>query len=129
MSGDFYISAAATRASQIEAELQAARADLAAHRANGDLDSGAHSVSHLASLEAERHNLLALHNYYIASQQPPQAPRVSAEERHAKPWSRMDSNDILELTRTSKYAKNIDWNDAGMQAGWYEAQRRRAYGE
>jgi hypothetical protein len=41
----------------------------------------------------------------------------------------MDWNDVVELTRTSKYAKHIDGNDPWMRAGYAEVQRRKARGE
>ncbi len=87
MAEDFYVSAAVARANTIEAELAPARADLAAHRANSDTDSAAVSIQQIANLEAERQNLNALYQNYVASQQPPQQPELTPEERAAKPPS------------------------------------------
>ncbi len=126
---DFYIDAAITRANTIEAELAAARADLAAHRANGDTDSAGVSIQQIANLESERANLNNLYAAYVQSQQPPQPEQLTDEERMAKPWSRMDWSDVVEMTRGSKWAKDIKADDPNMIAGWREAQRRRARGE
>ena len=41
----------------------------------------------------------------------------------------MNWDDVVELTRTSKYAKHIDGRDPMMVAGWHEVQRRKARGE
>ena len=129
MANDFYEQAAATRANMIEAELAAAKADLAAYRANNDVESAAQAVQQLANLEAERANLNALYQGYVANQTPRQPPQLTPEARQAKPPERMDASDILELARTSKYGKGLDWNDPHMRAGWQEAQRRRSRGE
>lgn len=131
MSDDFYSQAASHRLTQIEAERAAALADLAAHRANSDYDSAAASVQALANLDAERQNLVSLHQQYVASQQPAQQPELSEEERNARPWHRMTPQDALDLAKTSKYGKDLDWNDPNVRAGWTEAQARRArgYGE
>ena len=70
---------------------------------------------------------MALHNQYLQSQQAP--PEPSPEERAARPLNRMDWHDVVEMTRASKYAKDIRPDDPAMIAGYYEAQRRRARGE
>ena len=125
---DFYLSAAARRANELAAERQAHLADLAAHRANGDTVSAAQAVQALANNQAEQQNLQALCNDYVAAQQPRQPERISEEERAAKPWSRMNYDDVLEMARGSKYAKDLTWN-ADMQAGYNEVRARRARGE
>lgn len=129
MSNDFYLSAAQARAAQLEAERAAALADLAAHRANGDTESAAASIQQLADIEAARANLSNLANGYVQSQNPPLEPELTQEERNAKPWNRMTPQDALELARTSKYGRNLDFNDPNVAAGWHEANRRRARGE
>ena len=129
MADDFYSQAASHRLTLIEAERAAALADLAAHRANSDYDSAAASVQALANLDAERQNLVSLHQNYIASQTPPTPPEVSPEERAAKPWYRMDYSDVLEMAKGSRYGKDLSWNDKNMQAGYHEAMRRKARGE
>jgi aspartyl/asparaginyl-tRNA synthetase len=128
MANDFYLDAAAQRANEIAAEKQAALADLAAHRANGDTVSAAQSVQQLANLQAEQQNLQSLCNDYVAAQRPPAPPELSAEERAAKPWSKMNYDDVLEMAKTSKYAKDLTWND-DMQRGYEETRRRRSRGE
>ena len=126
---DFYATAAQQRASQIEAELAAAKADLAAHKANNDVESAGGSVQQIANLEAERQNLTSLYQSYVLSQQPPQQPELTKEELHAKPWDRLTPDEALSFARTSKYAKNLDWNDPYVRAGYVEANRRRSRGE
>lgn len=128
-SRDFYLDAAATRANMIEAELAAAKADLMAHKANQDVESASGTVQQIANLEAERANLTTLYQNYVRSQQPAPQPEISDSERAAKPWNRMDWNDIVAITRTSKHAKDIKPDDPNMIAGWQEAQRRRSRGE
>jgi hypothetical protein len=129
MANDFYLDAAAQRANEIAAERQAALADLAAHRANGDTQSAAQSVQQLANLQAEQQNLQTLCNDYVAAQRPPSPPELSPEERAAKPWHRMDWNDVVELTKTSKWAKDIRPDDENMIRGWHEVRARRGRGE
>jgi hypothetical protein len=126
---DFYIDAAAQRVQQLDAERAAAQADLVAHKANGDYQSASEAVQRIANIDAEARNVQDLYQRYVASQTPPQAPPTSDQERMARPWNRMDASDVLELTRTSKYAKGITWDDAHMRAGYQEAMRRRARGE
>jgi hypothetical protein len=126
---DFYVDAAQQRAAQIDAERSAAIADLQAFKAGGDRDSASECVQRIANLDAERSNLEGLYQRYVASQQPYTPPPSNEAERMAKSWEKMDGNDVLELTRTSKYAKNIDWNDPYMRAGYAEAMRRKARGE
>jgi hypothetical protein len=122
---DFYISAAQQRAAQIDAERAAALADLQAHRASGDRDSASEAVQRIANLDAERSNLEGLYQRYVASQQPYTPPPMT----DAESWNHMNWDDVVELTRTSKYAKHIDSRDPMMVAGWHEVQRRKARGE
>jgi hypothetical protein len=126
---DFYLQAGSQRLAQIEAEWAAALADLAAHRANHDSDSAAAAIQQIANLDVEVANLNSLYSRYVQSQNPPAPPEPSPEERAARPISRMDWSDVVEMTRQSKYAKNIRPDDPNLIAGWQEAQRRRARGE
>jgi hypothetical protein len=129
MADDFYSFAANQRLAQIEAQRAQSLADLANAKANSDYESAAASVQQIANLEAEKTNVANLHRSYVASQTPPTPPELSAEERAAKPLHRMDFNDGLELARTSKYGKPLDWNDPHVRAGYAEAMARRARGE
>jgi hypothetical protein len=129
MSDDFYTASARQRLERIEAERAAARADLAAHKANSDYESAAYSIQQLANLDAEQSNLANLYNRHVASQQPRQREYLSPEERQARPIEKMDWSDAVELARTSRYGKHIKADDPGMIQGWHEAQRRRARGE
>ena len=126
---DFYTQAAATRANQIEMELAAAKADLLVHRQNSDLESAGASVQQIANLEAEKSNLTALYSAYVQSQRPPQPEQLTDEERLARPWNKMTPDDALQLAKTSKYGKDLDWNNPDVRAGWQEMQRRRSRGE
>jgi hypothetical protein len=129
MSNDFYLNAAMQRQNELEAERQAALADLAAHKANGDTAAASATVQSLANLSAEFQNLKNLCDNYIASNTPRQPEQLTDEERAAKPWSKMDHTDTLELARTSKYGKSLTWDDPHMRAGYAEATRRRHRGE
>ena len=41
----------------------------------------------------------------------------------------MTPDDGLQLAKTSKYGKNLDWSDPNVRNGYAEAQRRRYRGE
>ena len=129
MAEDFYSQAARQRLAMLDAEKAAHLADLAAHRANSDTESAASVVQALANTEAERQNLLSLHNQYVASQQAPARPELTQEQRNAKPWSQMDFSDSLEMAKQSRYAKNLTADDPHFVAGMREATRRRQRGE
>ena len=126
---DFYQDSAARRLQQIDAERQAALADLSAHRLNSDYDSAGQVIQQIANLDSERQNLVALHERYVAQNQPPAAREVSPEERAARPISHMDWSDVVEMTRGSKYARNIRPDDPALLAGWNEVRARRSRGE
>jgi hypothetical protein len=129
MSNDFYSDAAAQRLRMLDAERAAHLADLAAHRANGDTESAATVVQALANAEAERGNLLNLYNAYVQSQQPPQPEQLTDAERFSRPWDKMTPDDGLALAKTSKYGRDLNWNDPNVRAGYAETQKRRARGE
>jgi hypothetical protein len=129
MADDFYLSAGQQRLAQIEAERATALADLAAHKANHDQDSAAAAIQQIANLDVEAANLGNLYQRYHQSQNPPPPPEPSPEERAARPINRMDWSDVVEMTRQSKYAKNIRPDDPNLIAGYNEAMRRRARGE
>jgi hypothetical protein len=126
---DFYENSARRRLEMLNVERQSALADLTAHRANGDSDSAAYVVQQIADIDAQQRNLVDLHQRHVASMQPPRQRPVSQEERAARPIQDMDWNDLVDMTRQSKFAKNIRSDDPWMVAGYYEAQRRRARGE
>jgi hypothetical protein len=129
MADDFYTSAAQQRFAQIEADRAQALADLQQAKSGGDGYSAAEAVQRIADLDSAARNLVDLHQRYSQSQNPPPAPEATAEERHARPWDRMDATDMLNLARQSKYAKDMDFSDPNFQAGVREVQRRRARGE
>ena len=126
---DFYLSAAQQRAAELEVELSAAKTDLLTYRHNQDLPGAGEAVQRIANLTAEQSNLQGLVQGYIRSQQPAQPEVLTDEERAAKPWHRMSADDGLQLAKTSKYGKNLDWSDPNVRNGYAEAQRRRYRGE
>jgi hypothetical protein len=126
---DFYTASAAQRINHLEAERARQLAQLAEAKANSDYESAGQAVQEIANIEAQKTNLISLHEQYVASQTPQRPPELTREERDAKPWNRMTPDDALELARKSKYGKDLDWNNADVRAGWAEAQRRRARGE
>ena len=129
MSDDWYIEMGRNRLAQINADRAEHLASLERAKANYDHDAAAYAISEIANCDAQRANLSALYDQYIRSQNPPRPPEPTKEERAARPISAMDWNDVVEMTRQSKYAKDIRPDDPNMIAGWNEAQRRRARGE
>jgi hypothetical protein len=129
MARDFYVEAAAQRANMIEAELASAKADLAAYKANNDVESAGSTVQQIANLTAEQQNLSNLYSAYVQSQQPPAPIPQTAEELRVKSWDKMTYDDALQLAKTSKYGRDLNWNDPNVIAGYREAQRRRSRGE
>jgi hypothetical protein len=124
-SADYYTHLARTQIQRLDASRAQALADLAAAKANSDYDSAGLAVQELADIEAKKANVVALHEQYVRSQTPVEAPELSQEEKHAKPIERMDYADVYEMANTSKYG--VDENL--FRAGMAEVQRRRAKGE
>ena len=125
---DYYIDLAKQRAQQIEADKAELLAGLARAKSNGDDHSGTEILQGLANNDQEMRNLNQLHNDYMAAKNPQQVP-LSREEWRARPVERMTAADGLEVARNSKYGGSLDWSDPHVQAGYQEAQRRRARGE
>jgi hypothetical protein len=126
---DFYRDSAERRLQQLTANRAAQIADLEAHRLNGDHDAAAECIQQIADLDSARANLTQLYQNYVQSQTPATPPEPSAEERLARPINRMDWSDVVEMTRGSKYARNIQPNDPALLAGWNEVRARRSRGE
>jgi hypothetical protein len=126
---DFFVDAGTKRAAQLEAERAACQADLQAFRAQGDYEGASEAVQRLANIDAESRNLHNLYERYVASQTPRQPLPENDAEKRAKSWDRMTWADVVDMTRTSKYASQIDGNDPNMIAGYQEAMRRRQRGE
>jgi hypothetical protein len=124
---DWYIDIGRQRLAELNAGRAQALADLELAKSNGDHDSASTALQNIADIDAAQANLGRLYDQYVRSQQPP--PEPSKEERAARRISRMDWSDVVEMTRQSKYAKNIQPNDPNLIAGWQEAQRRRQRGE
>ena len=83
----------------------------------------------MARADSREQNLVELHQQYVASQAPPEPVELTPEEKHAKPWDRMDWQDGLDLARTSKYGDDLSHNDPNVVAGYAEVMRRRQRGE
>ena len=128
-SDDFYTYSARQRLQQINAGRAQALADMEVAKAQADYDSAGAAVQQIADLEAQRQSLVNLHDQYIRSQQPPEQPEVTAEERFARPLERMTWEDGLDVSRNSQDGKDLDANDPNVQAGFREVMRRRARGE
>jgi hypothetical protein len=126
---EFYRDSAERRLQQLTANRAANVADLEVHRLNGDHDAAGECIQQLANIDSERANLVQLYQNYEQSQRPAQKPYETQEQKAAKPWSQMGWDDIVEMTRTSKYAKDIRPDDQNMVAGWHEARARRGRGE
>jgi hypothetical protein len=129
MSNDFYLNAAQQRAAELEMELSAAKTDLLTYRHNSDLQAAGEAVQRIANLTAEQSNLRGLVEGYVQSQQPRQPEQRTQEELEHLPWHKMTADDGLQLARTSKYGKSLDWSDPNVRSGYAEAQRRRSRGE
>ena len=124
-SDDFYTFTARQRLQQINANRAQCLADLEQAKASADYDSAASAVQQIANLEAEKQNLVNLHDQYVRSQTPVAPPELTQEEKHTKPWDRMDYGDVWEMTQNSKYG--VDEN--AFRAGMAEVARRRTRGE
>jgi len=127
MSDDFYIESGKSRLQEIAVECADALASLERAKLQSDFETAGQCVQQLANLDSEHNNLVGLYNRYVAANQPPPPPTL--EERRARPIHAMDWNDIVEMTRQSKYARNIRHDDPHMLAGYQEAMRRRGRGE
>jgi hypothetical protein len=126
---DWYLDCGREQLNQINAERAQELANLEAAKAAYDDHSAKAAIQAIADLDAKRANLSALYSQYVASQNPPRPPEPGAEERRARSWDRMDWQDIVDMTRQSKYARNIRPDDPGLIAGYHEAMRRRRAGE
>jgi hypothetical protein len=129
MADDWLIEQGRDRMAEISAARAQAVADLERAKASYDTDSARSAIQTIADLDRQRADLTALYDQYVRSQNPPAPPEPSAEERKARSWDRMDWQDIVDLTRQSKYARNIAPDDPNLIAGYHEAMRRRRAGE
>lgn len=114
MADDYYTLLARQQLERLEATKAQTLADLAAARANQDYDSAGNAVQDLANIEAQKQNLIGLHDQYVRSQQVPEPRELSAEEKAAKPVDRMDYGDVWEMAKNSKYGVDEDAFRAGM---------------
>jgi hypothetical protein len=124
---DWYVERGAQRIANLRAGRSQALANLENAKATGDNEMADQAIYDLAEINAQEQHIMALYRQYAQSQQPP--PEPSPEERAARPIHRMDWSDVVDMTRQSKYAKNIRADDPNLIAGYNEVQRRRARGE
>jgi hypothetical protein len=107
-----------------------ALAELQDAKAVSDYESAGVAVQTIADIEAQKANVVALYQQYIASQTPPAPPPpLTAEELAAKPAEKMDWNDGLAISRNSKYGRDLDHSDPNVQRAYAEIAARRARGE
>lgn len=130
MAQDFYVSAAAQRAAEIEAERAQALADLQSARRYQDHAAAAQAVQQIADLDAARQNLKSLHSRYVQSQNPPPPRELTLEERLAKSPEDMTWQDGLEIAKAgSRYAKDLTLDDPAVRAGMQDVINRRQRGQ
>ena len=102
---DFYLQVAARQMAQLEAERAAHLARPPSELFEPRFGRCRRVTQALADNQVARENLTTLCNQYVASQQPPQKPYETPEQKAAKPWSQMGWDDIVDLTRTSRFAR------------------------
>lgn len=126
---DFYQESAEARMERLNYQRQLALVNLQEAKITGDLHSGGEYAQEIADIDAAKANLVKLHNSYLQSQQPQYQPEQSPEEWRVKSVERMTPEDGLEVSRRSKYGKDLNWSDPNVQKGYAEMQRRRGRGE
>jgi hypothetical protein len=122
---DIYTFAARERLQRLEADRARALAELQEAKASNDTYAMGDAVEAIAALDVRKECILGLHDRYVRSQTPVQPPELTQEEKHAKPWDRMDYGDVWEISNTSKHGCDPEWFKAGIS----EVARRRARGE
>lgn len=123
-SDDYYTHLAKTQIQRLDASRAQALADLEMAKANSDYESAGMAVQQIADLEAQKQNVINLHSQYVASQQVPQQPEPTAEERFARPPERMDLRDMYDIAATSRHG--VD--EQAFRAGVAEVMRQRREG-
>jgi hypothetical protein len=127
---DFLFDSGSGTLAQIDAELAACQADLAAYKATGDRDAAAQTIRQISNLKSERRNLEYTWQEHVASQTPRQPPPLTDSEMQALPPDKMTLGSALEMiNRTSRYAKDLSVNDPFVRHGAFLAQQRRSRGE
>ena len=107
---DFYVHSAQQRMQVLEASRAQALANLEQAKTSADYDSAGDAVQAIADIDAEKANLLRLHQQYIQSQQPARQPELSPEERAARRLARMAWNDASGSPRQANMvAKCSSW--------------------
>jgi hypothetical protein len=129
MRGDACWKASERAMRNCDAEIGRVQGDLNSFVASGDKDSAAVCVTELANLSRQKESLQLLRHQCVASKTLPQAPAKTPEEIAATPIEALNSNELFDVYRGSKYAKDLDWNDPNVRGGWVEAQNRRARGQ
>jgi hypothetical protein len=130
MANDRYTQYGTRLLRQIDAEMQAARADLAAFDAADDEIGAASAIEKINELDLKRQNLESLYHRHVAANQPYQPPPLTDSEMQALPPDKMTLGSALEMiNRTSKYARDLSPQDPYVRHGAFLAQQRRARGE
>src|SRR5262245_31056297 len=111
MADDFYLRGARKRREELDLQYQAQTTALAQAKFDGDEYAAGTAIQAMADILGECERLGRLEEQYVRSQNPPAPAPVSAEQRAARQWHEMDGQDVVDMVRTSKYAKNVDWND------------------
>jgi hypothetical protein len=115
---------------QIDAELQAARADLSVFDASDDEAGAAEAINRINELDLKRQNLSSIYERYVQANAPYQPPPLTDSEMQALPPDKMTLGHGLDMiNRTSKYAKDLTVNDPYVRHGAFLAQQRRQRGE
>ena len=133
MATDFFITAAQQRAQELAADLAEMEAGLLRARAEGDEHNARQLIQGVANAKAERRNLQATYDEYVASQHPEHKAPSTEGEWMMKPPEKMTGEDVSKIFERSKYITRQTWNDpdvaARVNAGWAEVQRRRNAGQ
>jgi hypothetical protein len=125
MADDFHTESARKRLAYLDAQRQQVVANLAISKNDNDHDSAAEEIQQIANIDAQRNNLINLHQQYEASQRPAQQVPQTKEEWRVKAAERMTPEDGLEVARGSRHGKDLDWNNPDVQRGYQEMMRRR----
>jgi hypothetical protein len=118
MAEDYYTQVAKHRLGQIDAEKAAHQANLMQFRAEGDMDGGAHAAQQIANLEAERNNILALHQQHVNATAP-QPQRHWRDKRTEE----MNYNDVAQMLIETSSNPNPHFDEQAFRAGIDYVQR------
>jgi hypothetical protein len=113
---------------QMTAEKKQKEAEMALCEGRGDSDGWGEASREWAKIDddMERYHIKAVR---AAAQMrgPPPPPEPTPEERHARPWTHMDYNDVLQISNQSRHCRDnpLTWDDPHVQAGYRYALATR----